>query len=63
MDEKQEAIDERAALVEMYKAGFLDAYRLSHKLNNKKDWIELNKSYKECFCDRFEKKIKKVLKN
>ena len=61
-DEKKQVLDERAALIEMYKAGFLDAYKLFHKLKNKKDWSELNKSYKDCFCDRFEKKVKEILK-
>lgn len=62
MNDKQEALDMRAALIEMYKAGFLDAYKIHHKLKNKKDWSELNNFYKEAFCDRFEKKVKKILK-
>lgn len=62
IDDKKEVLDERAALIEMYKAGFLDGYKLSHKLKTKKDWLELNKHYKEAFCNRFESKVKKVLK-
>lgn len=62
MKDKKQALDERAALIEMYKAGFLDAYKLSNKLKNKKDWLELNNFYKEAFCNRFEKKVKQVLK-
>jgi hypothetical protein len=63
IDEKKEVIQEREALIEMYKAGFLDAYKLFHKLKNKKDWLELNKFYKDAFCNRFEKAVKKILKN
>ena len=62
MEDKKQVLDERAALIEMYKAGFLDAYKIFHKLKNKKDWLELNKSYKEAFCDRFEEPVKKILK-
>ena len=62
IDDKKQVLDERAALIEMYKAGFLDAYKLFHKLKNKKEWLKLNNFYKEAFCDRFEKAVKKVLK-
>ena len=62
ISEKKQVLDDRAALIEMYKAGFLDAYKLSNKLKNKKEWLELNKFYKEAFCNRFEKRVKKILK-
>lgn len=62
MNEKDEVIQERLALIEMYKAGFLDAYRLHHKMNNKKEWLEMNNLYKDAFCKRFEKKVKKIFK-
>lgn len=62
MTEKDEVVQERLALIEMYKAGFLDAYKLHHKMKNKKEWSQLNNDYKVAFCNRFEKKIKQVLK-
>lgn len=58
---KQKAIQEREALIEMYKAGFLDAYKISHRVRSKKDWEELNKKYAKAFMKRFYKTIKKVL--
>lgn len=61
-DEKKQVLDERAALIEMYKAGFLDAYKLFNKMNNKKAWSELNNFYKDAFCKRFEKEVKKIFK-
>lgn len=62
MDEKKEILDERAGLIEMYKAGFLDGFKIKNKLRNKEDWIILNKFYKSAFFKRFEKKLIKQLK-
>ncbi len=62
MTSKKEVLDERAALVEMYKAGFLDGYRTHWKPKNKKDWETLNNFYKLAFWKRFGKKITKALK-
>jgi len=59
---KEVVVDEKAALLEMYKAGFLDGYKIKTKLKKKADWILLNKSYKLAFVKRFEKKINKILK-
>lgn len=61
MEDKKQVLDERAGLIEMYKAGFLDAYKLHNKLKTKKEWMELNKFYKLSFIKRFEKRIKKHL--
>jgi hypothetical protein len=60
--EKKEVLEEREALLEMYKAGFLDGYKIHNKLKTSKDWIELNKFYKLAFVKRFEKRINKILK-
>lgn len=62
MDEKKKVLDERSALIEMYKAGFLDGYRKHNKLKTRDDWKILNKFYKLAFVKRFEKKINKALK-
>ena len=62
MKEKKEIVDERAALIEMYKAGFLDGYRVNAQLKNAKDWDFMNKKYKLAFFKRFGKKIIKELK-
>ena len=61
-EEKQEVIQEREALVEMYKAGFLDGYMKNKRVTTSKEWFEMNKCYKLAFMKRFEKKINKVLK-
>lgn len=58
----REIIDDRAALLEMYKAGFLDGYKIHSKLKKKEDWDLMNKFYKKAFWKRFMKKINKVLK-
>ena len=60
--EKKEVIEESLALVEMYKAGFLDGYKVHNRLKNKEAWKLLNKLYKLAFSKRFAKKINKVLK-
>lgn len=62
MPPKEEVIDERAALIEMYKAGFLDGYKKHNPLKNKEDWKTLNRFYKLAFMRRFEKKLNKTLK-
>ena len=59
---KKEIVDEGLALIEMYKAGFLDGYKNKNKLKKKKDWELLNKFYKLAFSKRFSKKIDKILK-
>ena len=59
---KKDVIDQGAALIEMYKAGFLDGYKKHNPLKNKEDWKTLNKFYKLAFDKRFGKKITKELK-
>ena len=59
---KNKIVDEREALVEMYKAGFLDAYKIHNRLKKSEDWETMNKFYKLAFLKRFEKRIKKHLK-
>ena len=59
---KKETIDEGKALLEMYKAGFLDGYGKHNKLKTKEDWKILNKFYKLAFVKRFGKGITKSLK-
>jgi hypothetical protein len=61
-EEHQSVIDERASLVEMYKAGFLDGYSHSNKLKTKEEWDLMNKFYLKAFTKRFMQRIKKVLK-
>lgn len=61
-----EILEVREQLVEMYKAGFLDAWRMSHKGFNNKNKVHnanMNKSYSVAFCKRFEKRVKEVMKN
>ena len=59
---EQEVLDTREALLEMYKAGFLDGYKVKNKARSKKDFIILNRFYKKAFVKRFEKQINKELK-
>lgn len=61
-EDKNKVVQERLALLEMYKAGFLDGYRVNKKPKKKEDWAILNKFYKRAFIKRFEKDINKVLK-
>lgn len=63
MENKKAVIDERAALLEMYKAGFLDAYKKFNSLKTDEEWKLLNRMYKLAFYARFGKKINKELKN
>lgn len=58
----EELVNEANALIEMYKAGFLDGYKKHNRLRSKADWELLNKFYKLAFMKRFEKKITKSLK-
>ena len=60
---EEQAIESREALLEMYKAGFLDGYKIKNKARSKKDFIILNRFYKKAFVKRFEKQINKELKN
>lgn len=59
---KQEVLDLSQSLLEMYKAGFLDAYKLKNRVRKKADWKDLNIFYKLAFNKRFGKKITKILK-
>lgn len=60
-DETQ-VVEEANSLIEMYKAGFLDGYKVKGKVRSKKDHIILNDFYKKAFIKRFERKINKILK-
>ena len=59
---EKDIIEYREALLEMYKAGFLDGYKIKKKIRSNQDYIVLNKFYKKAFMNRFEKKITKLLK-
>ena len=54
---KDAIVQEREALIEMYKAGFLDAYKVNNKLRKNEDWGIMNEYYKKAFFKRFEKRI------
>jgi len=58
--EAKEAVESANALIEMYKAGFMDGY--TPKPKTKKDFEILNKKYKKKFMKRFMKKLDKELK-
>ena len=60
MVKNKTVLDEKAALIEMYKAGFLDGYKVNAKARSKKDFELLNKFYKKAFTKRFMKRIKEV---
>lgn len=62
MKKKEEVIEMREALIEMYKAGFLDGYKKGFVVKSDDDWKVLNKNYKLAFNKRFGKKITKALK-
>lgn len=62
LGKKKEVIDSANALVEMYKAGFLDGYKIGKKVRSKKDYEILNKFYGKAFIKRFQAKVNKVLK-
>ena len=59
---KKKIIDSREALIEMYKAGFLDGFSIGRRVRSKKDFEELNKKYKKAFNKRFGKEITKLMK-
>ena len=59
---EKKVLDDRSALLEMYKAGFLDAYKKFDKLKTDEDWALMNKQYKLSFYKRFGKKINQELK-
>ena len=58
---KDIVLEQREGLIEMYKAGFLDGYKLKNKLKKKTDWDAMNVFYKLAFFKRFEKRITKEL--
>ena len=58
---KKQAVEESKALIEMYKAGFLDGYRIKKKLRSNKSFGILNEFYRKAFMRRFSKKITKEL--
>jgi len=62
MKKGEDIVESANALIEMYKAGFLDGYKKHVRVRSKKDYEELNKHYKKAFVKRFEKKINKELK-
>jgi len=62
MVNKKAILDDREALIEMYKAGFLDGYKTWKNPKTDDDWLTLNKLYKLCFAKRFAKRITKELK-
>ncbi len=61
-NKKREVLDSANALVEMYKAGFLDGYKVGKKVRSKKDFGILNKFYEKAFTKRFMNRITKELK-
>lgn len=61
-DSKEKAIEDRDALLEMYKAGFLDGYKRLKRLRSKKEWDTMNKHYLQSFKKRFDKSIKLAFK-
>jgi len=62
-NKEKEIIEQRNALIEMYKAGFIDGYNVFKDGKSKKFFKELNEFYKKAFLKRFEKKINKELKD
>ena len=61
VNDKKKAVNEANALIEMYKAGFYDGYKIKKTLRSKESFLILNKLYKKAFIKRFEKKINKEL--
>ncbi|MEK7661930.1 MAG: hypothetical protein AAB355_00290 [Patescibacteria group bacterium] len=59
----ENVLDERAALVEMFKAGFLDGYKIGKKVKTDEDWKIMNEFYKKSFFRRFEKSVQKAFKD
>ena len=62
MVNKKKIVDEAQALIEMYKAGFLDGYTNPVIVQTNAEWAELNNNYKKAFDKRFGKQITKELK-
>jgi len=62
LDNKKKVLDEGKAFIELYKAGFLDGYKIKRKLRSKKDYEILNKHYFKAFDKRFGKEITKEMK-
>ena len=61
-NKKKQVLRERLALIEMYKSGFLDGFKIKNRIRKKEDWDMMNKFYKLAFLKRFEKKINQALK-
>lgn len=59
---KEDVLESREALIEMYKAGFLDGFSVFSKPRTEPEWNQLNKNYKLCFDKRFGNQITKILK-
>ena len=59
---KKQAVDDSNALVEMYKAGFLDGYKIKKNIRSNEAFKILNEFYKKAFMKRFGNKISKMLK-
>jgi len=59
---KKKVVDEAKAFIELYKAGFLDGYKVKKKLRSKTDFKILNNYYKKAFEKRFSKAITKEMK-
>ena len=59
---KEKVLEDSLALMEMYKAGFLDGYRKGNKVSTKPQWASMNKDYQKAFSKRFAKKITRYLK-
>lgn len=64
-EELQKAIDEGAALRQMFQAGFVDGFRNGNmdKRTDKRLWEILSEDCKKAFLARFEKRINRKLKN
>ena len=60
--EADELLQQREALIEMYKAGFLDGCRKNKSVATSKAWKEMNVHYRNAFIKRFEKRVTEELK-
>ncbi len=56
---KKRITEEAQALLEMYKAGFLDGYKFASKTRIKKVWEWIKEDCKKAFDKRFNVKFKK----
>ena len=59
---KKEVVDEAKSMIELYKMGFLDGYKVKKNLRSKKSFMILNEYYKKAFMKRFGNDITKQLK-